>query len=1094
MRVEKMAAPKLNFKFIKDEPKNSKSNGYKGFYHTSVAPALKKILKDDSSPHTIGLFGAWGTGKSTIVEMVQNDKQLNMPVFLFDAWKYQEDTLRRTFLIKLVEYLRKENYDIDDEILTPVYASTSTSVTVEREVEKNDSKPERVIKFIRRYILPILFVGSIIGIILFATIWKDSPVAQFANFASQFILLSTVVGKALSIAGEELVKGAVSKLIGSQTAQTEVFTRTHQQDRLNSPEQFEQKFIEILSKVDKKLIIVFDNIDRVQGDVAISMLSTIKTFMYSGGENKIVFLVPCDPGAIEVQVKKYFHGDNFEQIEGVKDSFEASEYLRKIFNLILWVPEFINSDLEEYTRALLKETGSDVGKLLNDEDVVLVINAAFSNNPREIIQFINNLVALIITVEGTKVKDIIYEKIAYLAKVLVLRQKFPDAYEQLKIAWFTPEKIYTVSAPEEVVSPLRIFMQNTSRITVDNAEPFIYFKDTSDTRGIKSPSELATALAAASTETAAELTKSEDSTKLLLFIADQVKRYSTQEKALLNVVLTQFSIIKAHGIDTSNKKYINDLVHFIDTSLWGRHAELPIDDMFTALNNTQLDKNLRVKIVDRYLAALDTDEAILPLKRQIIDAFRKTPALLSNVQKTKLRGTLESRYSDDEETLALFTTTTEQEEFISKGLISTYIGAINYENIPTRLQALFTYKEFLVNHDLLQNIIDIGYSLLDKDMTATTAYNENKKAIVDAVGVLVDKFKPDIKNHPDNLSNLVAELVKIFSSASQWEQKAEVVNALFWLEGSVSDADDTAITNAVHSYFQSWGNLEQIQKTIDTWEEDDAQDLIRIALPALLNRLTSDQNVLQYLYNKAAKEEKSTIIHHVISQVTLDNPYDINFISQLTELPDRKVNIASLLEKAGRISWNRKQPYYSYIASRIEPSDGDLKATAIEQVKALIMSGDSQQGEIGLNFLNDLNLTASEKRAVPAEVLTWLRDPGRSISNEHRVALRVVAESYSSLQDTAKKDFVFFLFSLLDQSRDLQSTQMTVSSLVSIQPKYKDFSKDFDDLLTRLQAWPDTQTKQHIYQELPKLSSGGRLKAEKIYWESFSALYPQEET
>lgn len=182
--------------------------------------------------------------------------------------------------------------------------------------------------------------------------------------------------------------------------------------------------------------------------------------------------------------KKYFHGDNYEHFENNKDSFEASEYLRKIFNLILWVPEFINSDLEEYTRSLLKQTGN-VSKLLDDEDVVLVINAAFSNNPREIIQFINNLIALIISVDGTKVKDAINSNIAYLAKVLVLRQNFPDAYERLKTLWFAPEKILSPSSSDETKTPLYIFMQNTSRITVDNAEPFIYFKDTADTRGVK---------------------------------------------------------------------------------------------------------------------------------------------------------------------------------------------------------------------------------------------------------------------------------------------------------------------------------------------------------------------------------------------------------------------------------------------------------------------------------------------------------------------------------------------------------------------------------------------------------------------------------
>lgn len=1078
------------FIFLKDEPRKTADVSYKSFYHSSVAPALKKILKDDSSPHTIGLFGAWGTGKSTIIEMVQNDKELDMPVFIFDAWKYQEDTLRRTFLIKLVDYLRSQNYTLPDDILVSLYSTKTLSVARQQKAQTSTSTRTKVWSLFKKYMPFVFTVLLLVGASVLVTVFPN-------NVASQIILqvVSIASGIAfLALFGKPIVEGVLKIVVESFFAkheqQKELITEIHQEDRLNSPEQFEQKFLEILSRVDKKLIIVFDNIDRVQGDIAVSMLSTIKTFMFSGSENKIVFVVPCDPNAIEVQVKKYFHGENYEHFENNKDSFEASEYLRKIFNLILWVPEFINSDLEEYTRSLLKQTGN-VSKLLDDEDVVLVINAAFSNNPREIIQFINNLIALIISVDGTKVKDAINSNIAYLAKVLVLRQKFPDAYERLKTLWFAPEKILSPSSSDETKTPLYIFMQNTSRITVDNAEPFIYFKDTADTRGVKYPTELNTAFASRNTEEAISLTQSENHTKLLLFIADQVKRYATQDHVLLNVVLTQFTVVSVLKIDPSNKKYINDLMHTIDTSLWGRYADLPVDEMFTALSNAQLDKYLKVKIVDRYITTLDTDETIIPIKRQIIDAIRRNPTLLTKAQKEKVRNTLESKYVSDEETLSLFKTLNDQELYISESLIDSYISGIDYSNIPTRLQTLSEYKEFVVKHDLLKTIIDIEYSLLSKDVTATASYNENKEAIINAVGDLIEKFKTEIKQYPENLSNLVSELVKVFSGAANWEDKSKVVNALFWLEGSVSDSDNSTITSTIQSYFQSWGNLDQVQNTVDSWNEETARDLVRIALPVLLPRLVTDQNVLQYIYNKAGDIEKSTIINNIISEAPLNSPYDINFIGKIDVLPDRKTNLINLLSKAERTSWNQKQPYFSYVASKIEAEDADLKLMALEQVQTLITSGDSQQGDVGLGFLNMLKLSDSEKRTLTTEVLTWLREPGRSITSEHRVAFLLITESYSLLQDTAKNDLVYFIFNLLEQSRDLQTIQMLVNSLIAMQPKYKDFSKDFDDLLTRLQAWPDTQTKQHIYQELPKLNKGGRSKLEKQYWTSFDALYPQ---
>lgn len=921
------------------------------------------------------------------------------------------------------------------------------------------------------------------------------------NVASKLVLqiTSIVSGIAfLALFGKPILEGVLKVVVESffskQEFQTELITEIHNEDRLNSPEQFEEKFMEILGKVDKKLVIVFDNIDRVQGDVAISILSTIKTFMYSGGENKIVFVVPCDPTAIEVQVRKYFHGEKFDMPDNVQDSFEASEYLRKIFNLILWIPEFINSDLEEYTRQLIKESGGDISKLLDDDDVVLVINAAFSNNPREIIQFINNLVALIITIEGTGVKDIIFEHIAYLAKVLVLRQKFPDAYQRLKVEWINPEKIYSVGKPEDVRTPLHKFMQDTSRITVENAEPFIYYKDTADTRGVKNPTKLSTALVSASTDDAIELSKTDDHAKLLLFIADHVKRYATQENVLLNVVLTQFAVTAAHNVDKNSKKYINDLVHYIDTSLWGRYTELPVPEIFDLLKAQHLDKKSRVMIIDRYMAALEADEGITPIKHQIIDAIRNNPTLLSNAQKTKFRSVLEGRYASDEPTLALFNNTEDQEQFISKGLIENYIANIDFTNVETRLQTVSNYKEYILKIDAVSKIVDKFSKLLEGESTKDTAFNDNKETLVGSVGTLVGIFSAEIKDFPENLSNLVAELNKAYSGASRWEEKAKIANSLFWLEGNLSDGDNNIVVDTIRNYFQSWGNLQNLQEIFNNWGDETAQDLIRIALPVLLNKLTNDAEVLHYVYAKSGDEEKSTIINHLISSSPVDNPYDINFIGQLESLPDRSSTIASLLEKAGRTSWDRRAPYYVYIAKIVRSNDTGIKATAIEQAKELITSSNSQQAEVGLNFLNGLKLNKSERRKVSVEVLTWLRDPGRNITGEQRVAFDTVASSYEPLQDTAKNDFIFFLFSLLDQNKDIQTTQVLIASLLTVKPKYKDFSKDFDDLLTRLQTWPDSPTKQHIYQKLPSLNVGGRSKAEKQYWESFDALYTEEES
>ena len=93
----------IKFKFLKDVPLGNGQDGVFSFYHKNIAPAMKEILENESCVHTIGLFSKWGTGKSTIIEMIRHD--LRSPMFVFDAWKYQEDSLRRIFLIELVNFL-----------------------------------------------------------------------------------------------------------------------------------------------------------------------------------------------------------------------------------------------------------------------------------------------------------------------------------------------------------------------------------------------------------------------------------------------------------------------------------------------------------------------------------------------------------------------------------------------------------------------------------------------------------------------------------------------------------------------------------------------------------------------------------------------------------------------------------------------------------------------------------------------------------------------------------------------------------------------------------------------------------------------------
>ncbi|MYH40389.1 MAG: hypothetical protein F4150_01075, partial [Chloroflexi bacterium] len=73
-----------------------------GAYEAKAA-AIHGLITGERGGRTIGLEGRWGSGKSTIVGLLE--RRLTGPdslVFVFDAWAHEGDPLRRSFLQKQI--------------------------------------------------------------------------------------------------------------------------------------------------------------------------------------------------------------------------------------------------------------------------------------------------------------------------------------------------------------------------------------------------------------------------------------------------------------------------------------------------------------------------------------------------------------------------------------------------------------------------------------------------------------------------------------------------------------------------------------------------------------------------------------------------------------------------------------------------------------------------------------------------------------------------------------------------------------------------------------------------------------------------------
>jgi predicted KAP-like P-loop ATPase len=65
--------------------------GDDAFQHKAIAAAIAEMIERDLGGCAIALTGAWGSGKSTVVKLLEQKLRCDPPVaetFVFDAWSH----------------------------------------------------------------------------------------------------------------------------------------------------------------------------------------------------------------------------------------------------------------------------------------------------------------------------------------------------------------------------------------------------------------------------------------------------------------------------------------------------------------------------------------------------------------------------------------------------------------------------------------------------------------------------------------------------------------------------------------------------------------------------------------------------------------------------------------------------------------------------------------------------------------------------------------------------------------------------------------------------------------------------------------------
>lgn len=1092
--MEKENHDELQLHLLNDSPVLRDDPNYYEFYHDYIAPALADLISENSTIHTIGLFGPWGTGKSTIIDNLKKD-HLENEIFIFDSWKYKSDPLRRTFLLKLFEFVNEnelweKNRKLPENFLDNLY----DSVSEEQEIKITNKKPDIEKKPWWRdnpisLVISYPYQATFVGLFLFLATWVASQYFLgedffIINIGLKFVGilgLSSTATAVYSLLGTELVKHVVKKVLDSLDSEVKAKKIITTREYLNSPEQFEVKFLEIAKRLSKKIVIVFDNIDRVQGDVAIEMLSSIKTFLEPINSDKVVFIIPCDSNAIQEQIKRYYGNQNIY-------SSDSSEYLRKIFNVIVWNPEFIGVDLEDFTKKMIHGLGGDAAKL-KDEKLYLVINQAFKSNPREIKQFLNNLVASLKVAYNTEVRNIIFDNIPYFAKVLVIRQKFPKAYRKLKDHWFDPENIL-----EDNNEALKAFMIDTSIVTTSNAEPFLYYKKPNQFKNLSRADEFSTSLISSNYEKAKEIAK-ENINKhddVLSFILDLYKKYKTNPEWISYIIETFLPIASELEIKIDNTTFLNHTADVINRYTWNRYKSLPTNLIFEyIIKNDKTEQKFQNELLDRYTTVLSSEDLRQDINKvlEILENLIHAPNI-NNAQVQQIRQSINEHYSLDPKILELFQKEEHQNLFVSSKAFTSYISGINQDNFHLWLPVVYSYKTYAVNNQLTNNIIQKLNELLKQERSKSPTLNEDKELLASEITRLI--FKPDelLASTDQNLTSAFGtEILTMYQQLGNLDAKYFMIPILYKLETVLDQTHSTQARNFIDQFITS-ASINTINESLLSQLENlkIAGDFINSHASVFIGRsATNGGQEMRPAYTYLSVENQQLLINGLIEHRPDSG---LSFIDSLTQLPQRVTTIKKLLDKASKLQPQDRKGIYDWINKQVKRNDDiSIKEEVVSQVKNLLKQDQSVYQETGYHLLKDSSyINETHRREIGDETIDWFRTPGKTINQNHRFSLLSTALLFNELNLTRRNDYVFELFKMLDRQNDNLSIEVAIESILTIKPKFKDFKENFIDLKEKMSSWTNHENRDYIIEKLLILKPNSATKEEENYWRELSAL------
>lgn len=384
--------------------------------HDALARSVAEIALTAQTPTNIALFGAWGSGKSSIYSMISKhlDKiaEEEVKVARYDAWKYGGQDLKRNFIHSVAADLGQGN--------EPDFAEG-----LEHEQSRARLDVIRWLKINQKSLWAGLAVAVAIAMVWLTVLLFVSVLLGRSTFADA---ANTLIPQAGTVFGLSLV----AVIVGPQVLQGAVVTT-----KTPAPagaDQFATRFNKLVDKVcsapTKRLIVFIDELDRCSPDDVVATLVDLKTFLDQDG---CTFIVAADREVIEQSLRRVPQAKPVREDEPYYATPGA--FLDKIFQYQIALPPLRSRALTQFAHNLVREQGGLWNQLRDSghasfELAVFALIPVHVRSPRRVKILLNNFAtnARIAEARGIAWLDRAHE----IAILTVLQTEFPSVADELR--------------------------------------------------------------------------------------------------------------------------------------------------------------------------------------------------------------------------------------------------------------------------------------------------------------------------------------------------------------------------------------------------------------------------------------------------------------------------------------------------------------------------------------------------------------------------------------------------------------------------------------------------------------------------------------